>query len=366
MLKVGSVLGAAFVLAGTTLAAGCSSSSDARSSSGVSSGSPSASRAGSSSSSDSSAGKTAGSSAGKSAGPAKGAAAPGTSATKARWKPVVGSRWQYQLSPTQAYAATGGVNVGVCAKPFTGGACVRPEVYDIDLYSGTGATGTLNTAAVRAIHARGAKAICYMDAGSVEKDRPEYQEFVKWNNAHGRSLIGKAYPGFPDENYANINNDRGQRDYLLKVQEARVRKCVQAGFDGVEFDVVNSYEDGEKVTGWKISAATQLTYNKALAALAHKYNLAVGLKNDLSQVPALVSSFDFAINEECWENNECDVLKAFIRAGKPVFGVEYRPSGGPGHALGFCRPAASSAWRFSTIKKGEDYALHDTPYTPCR
>ncbi|TDD77880.1 endo alpha-1,4 polygalactosaminidase [Actinomadura rubrisoli] len=300
-----------------------------------------------------------------------GTASPGTASPgKAKmWKPVIGSRWQYQLSGNRAYPATGGVNVGICAKPYGGTACVRPQVFDIDLYADASVVGnntTLNTAAVKAIHAMGAKAICYIDAGSVEKGRADYRQFVEWDAAHGRSLIGRSYPGFPDENYANINNDRGQRDFMLRMQEARVRKCVQAGFDGVEFDVVNAHEDGAKITGWNIGAGTQLVYNRALAAMAHRHGLAAGLKNDLGQLAELAPLFDFAINEECWENHDCDGLKAFVRAGKAVFGVEYKPSADSGDPLAFCRVARSASWRFSTIKKGEDYDLRDTPYTPCR
>ncbi|WP_067474668.1 endo alpha-1,4 polygalactosaminidase [Actinomadura hibisca] len=282
---------------------------------------------------------------------------------KALWKPPLNARWQYQLTGNSAYPQTGGVNVNVCSPPQGGGACVRPQVFDIDLYADANVVGnnnTLNTAAVQAIHARGAKAICYVDAGGIEKVRPDYQQFVDWHNANGKSLIGKAYPGFPDENYANINNDRGQRDFVLRMTEARVAKCVQAGFDGVEFDVVNAYEEGKAVTGWNISAATQLTFNRALADLAHRYGLSVALKNDLSQIPQLVSSFDYAVNEQCLQYTECDDLKLFVQAGKPVFQVEYETD-----PKKFCGPA-NTQWNFNAIKKGADAALTDLPYTPCR
>ncbi|MFF5205736.1 endo alpha-1,4 polygalactosaminidase [Streptosporangium sp. NPDC000396] len=297
------------------------------------------------------------------AGPAE-AARPAEAKAGPIWRPPVNARWQYQLSGNAAYASTGGINVNICAKPANGSTCVKPQVFDIDLYADANVVGnnhTLNTAAVRAIHAQGAKAICYVDAGSVEKGRPDYQQFVDWDKAHGNSLIGNAYPDFPDENYANINNDKGQRDFLLKMQEARVAKCVQAGFDGVEFDVVNTHEEGKETTGWDISPATQLIYNKALANLAHRYNLSVALKNDLSQIDELVDSFDYAVNEQCFEFSECDDLKLFVKAGKPVFQVEYKKS-----PSSFCSKANSSTWNFNAIKKGSDQALKDTPYTPCR
>ena len=60
-----------------------------------------------------------------------------------------------------------------------------------------------------------------------------------------------------------------------------------------------------------------------LATEAHARGLAIGLKNDLDQVGDLVSSFDFAINEQCFHYNECDLVKPFVAASKPVFGIEY-------------------------------------------
>src|SRR5262245_9242144 len=78
------------------------------------------------------------------------------------WKPALNARWQYQLQPMDQYAATGGVNVDVCASPAGGGSCARPVVYDVDLYDVDGMTP--NTTGTAAIHARGARAICYLSA----------------------------------------------------------------------------------------------------------------------------------------------------------------------------------------------------------
>ncbi|MEU0566986.1 endo alpha-1,4 polygalactosaminidase [Nonomuraea sp. NPDC005983] len=289
----------------------------------------------------------------------------GASARAAIWKPPVNSRWQYQLQGNTAYASTGGINVDICVAPQTGGACVRPTVFDFDLYVDAAVAGnnhTLNTAGVNAVHARGAKAICYVDAGSIEDFRPDYQEFVDWHKSHGNSLLGNPFSDeFPNERWANINNDKGQRDFLLRMTERRVAKCVQAGFDGVEFDVVNAHEEGKSVTGWTVSPATQLVFNKALADIAHRNGLSVALKNDLSQVSDLVSSFDYAVNEECFQWKECDELKPFVAAGKPVFQVEYKTSPST-----FCPKANATTLNFNAIKKATDYSLKDKPYTPCR
>ena len=42
-----------------------------------------------------------------------------------------------------------------------------------------------------------------------------------------------------------------------------------------------------------------MVYNRWLADQAHRRGLSVGLKNDLGQIPELLSQFDWAINEQC-------------------------------------------------------------------
>ena len=76
-------------------------------------------------------------------------------------------------------------------------------------------------------------------------------------------------------------------------------------------------------TGFPLTAADQLRFNRWLAAEAHRQGLAVGLRPDLEQVPQLVSSFDWATNEQCVAYEECDLLTPFAAARKPVVVIEY-------------------------------------------
>ena len=77
-----------------------------------------------------------------------------------RWQPPPEARWQYQLeSANRDLAPSGGIDVEHLQAPRGGGACVRPDVFDIDLYVDARVSGnnhTINTAAVEAIHDRGA------------------------------------------------------------------------------------------------------------------------------------------------------------------------------------------------------------------
>ena len=284
------------------------------------------------------------------------------------WRPAVGARWQYQLQAARnaggtacLYPSTGGINVNISAVPKSGGAAVAPQVFDIDFQTDgfcTGGTITQeNAAAVAAIHANGAKAVCYLSAGSAESFRPDYQQFVNFNNACGGCLFGKPIGGFRNEYWLNINNDRGQRDFILGMIGARVDRCKADGFDAVEYDNVEAYNNK---TGLKITADTQLLFNTALANLAHAKGLTAALKNDLGQLSDLKPYFDFAINEQCFQYRECDFpapgLPDWTASGKAVFNVEYRAN-----ALN-CAQAAT--WNMGSILKTVD--LYDVPWTPCR
>ena len=93
------------------------------------------------------------------------------------------------------------------------------------------------------------------------------------------------------------------------------------GCDGVEPDNMDGYANA---SGFTLSFEDQLAYNRQIANEAHRRGLAVGLKNDLDQIPGLVAYFDFAVNEQCFEYAECDALSAFIDAGKAVLNAEYK------------------------------------------
>jgi hypothetical protein len=120
--------------------------------------------------------------------------------------------------------------------------------------------------------------------------------------------------------------------------------AVSKGCDGVEPDNVDGYQNNP---GFPLTGATQLDYNKFLATTAHAKNLSVALKNDLDQVKDLVSSFDFAVNEQCFQYSECDMLKPFIAANKAVFEVEYVAAS---KATTLC-PQANAANLDTLIKK---------------
>ena len=284
------------------------------------------------------------------------------------WQPPLEARWQYQLQAKPGVADdTGGIDVDICEAPAAGGDCVTPDVFDIDLYVDTKVSGpgnfVVDTAAVDAIHAAGGHAVCYLDAGDAETFRPDYQRFVDFDKHCDGCLIGNPFSQvFPDEFFLNINNDQGQRAFILKVNRDRVEKCAAAGFDGVEWDIIDTYEDPH--SGFHISYRSQLMFNTRLANMAHSYGMSVAMKNDPSQVKDLLPYFDYAIVEQCFQYHFCSGNPspgevAFVQAGKAVFEVEYRLTRDE-----FCDDA--DALGINAIKKSRNFSLFATPYHPCR
>ncbi len=221
-----------------------------------------------------------------------------------RWQPTVGLSWQWQLS--------GKLDLTVPA-----------AVYDVDAVDTSAAT-------VAALHQAGRKAICYINVGAFENWRPDAGRFPA-------AVLGAGLDGWEGERWLDIR----RWDVLQPILAARFTACEQKGFDGVEPDNVDGYTND---SGFPLTAADQLTYNRHIADLAHGLGLAVGLKNDLDQVTALVPAFDFAVNEECAAYAECGALKPFIAAGKPVFHAEYDLS-----TTSFC--PNTTKLKFSSIRK---------------
>jgi hypothetical protein len=182
--------------------------------------------------------------------------------------------------------------------------------YDID--------GWNNTAAeVAALHARGLKVVCYMDAGTYEPGRPDSSSFPA-------SLKGKAVSGWPGEYWLDVRPSGPNYATLQSIMLARFKTCQQKGFDAVEPDNIDSYQNNP---GFPTTAADQLAYNKWIASTVHGLGLAVFQKNDLDQVTALEPYFDGILDEECNKYSECSTLAPYTAAHKPVWDAEYKEDG---------------------------------------
>ncbi|TWD80174.1 hypothetical protein FB561_1247 [Kribbella amoyensis] len=220
-----------------------------------------------------------------------------------RWIPRRSTAWQWQLS--------GPLDLSV----------------DVPIYNVDGATTT--AAQVAELHKQGRRVICYVNAGAARQG-DGYQE----------SLMGKALKDWPDERWLDIR----RLDAIKPVLTRQIAVCRRKGFDAVEPDNVDGYANE---SGFALTAADQLRFNRWIADVVHQHGMSVGLKNDLAQVAELEPSFDFAVNEQCAQYGECAKLVPFVQAGKAVLHVEYELAPGK-----FC--AQTRVFGFSSMRKPHD------------
>ncbi|MEU9303563.1 endo alpha-1,4 polygalactosaminidase [Streptomyces sp. NPDC048269] len=223
-----------------------------------------------------------------------------------RWQPRPGVSWQWQLTEKLDTS-------------------VKAAVYDVDGFQTT-------KEQVATLKRADRRTICYLSTGAWEDFRPDAAEFPE-------SMLG-AGNGWDGERWLDIRRTAELEPLMAK----RFDMCRDKGFDAVEPDNMDGYEN---TSGFPLTAEDQLRYNRLIAKLAHDRGLAVGLKNDLDQIPQLVGEFDFAVNEQCAQYGECERLTPFIEAGKAVFHVEYELP-----ASRFCE--RSRALKLSSLQKRED------------
>lgn len=200
-----------------------------------------------------------------------------------RWRPSAQTTWQYQLGGSPDLT-------------------VDAEVFDVDWEETTAAQ-------VQQLHAMGRRVICYVNAGAFEDWRPDA-------GAYPDDVLGAPLDDWEGERWVDIR----RLDVLLPIIAARMDVCRDKGFDAVEPDNLDGYQNDP---GFDLTAEDQIRFNEAVAGLAHERGMSVGLKNDVEQVARLEPSFDFAVNEECLAYDECDSYRPFLAAGKAVLHVEY-------------------------------------------
>ena len=221
------------------------------------------------------------------------------------WMPALKTSWQWQLSTLPS-----------------AGSLLNLQMYDVDGFN-------VEASLVSAMHAKNIHAVCYLSLGTYEDWRSDAGSFPASVKGSGN--------GWPGEQWLDIR----QISILGPIMKARFQMCKDKGFDAVEPDNVDGYSNS---TGFPLTSNDQIAYNKWIAATVHSMGLSVALKNDLDQVTDLVSDFDFALNEQCFEFSECDKLTPFISANKAVFEVEYNLA-----ATAFC--AQANAMNFNSLKK---------------
>ena len=233
------------------------------------------------------------------------------------WAP--NTSWQWQLS--------GDIYKGIDA-----------AMYDVDLFEVSNET-------MADLRAQGKILICYYSGGSAE----EYRNDV---SAIDEDCIGKKLDGWGDERWLDYRCSS-----VLEVMQARLDLARDKRCDGVEPDNMDGFQQN---TGFALSYDDQIQYNIWTANESHTRGLLVGLKNDVEQLSDLHQYFDFAVNEQCHQYNECDIYHLMTDNNKPVFNCEYKVKS-QSELASLC--AEANAKSLSTIVKNMDL---DVPLCSCQ
>lgn len=240
-----------------------------------------------------------------------------TPPTSAKWQPAVGTSFHivllYRLSDT----------------------LVNTDVYDIDLFY-----NDKNT--IAQLQRDGRKVICYFSAGSYEDWRDDRGQFRS-------SDLGSKLAGWEGERWLDINSANVRNIMLARLDLAREKGC-----DGVDPDNIDGYDNRN---GLGLTRADSADYVNWLANETHARDMSMGLKNGGDIIPYVTRNMQWNVNEQCGQYTECDTYASFIRAGKPVFHIEYPKGDETNNALSATaaqkQKACNSAdsHNFSTVMK---------------
>lgn len=200
------------------------------------------------------------------------------------WQPAAGVSFDWQLDDINS------------ASSFSA------DVVDVDAF-------TTSAETVAALHAKGKKVIAYLSVGTIENDRNDASLIPA-------EVIGKQYPEWPKEKWLDIR----QIDKLKPWLNSRINMILKKGFDGIEPDNMDSYDNDP---GFNIQLADTRKYADYLISLAHSNGLSIGQKNVKELTADYAAKFDWALIEDAFAQGWQNQLSGYIKLNKPVFAVEY-------------------------------------------
>jgi hypothetical protein len=165
-----------------------------------------------------------------------------------RWIPTAGESYQIQYD--------GKLDLTYDAK-----------IFDLDMFD-------TRSAVVAKLHRMGRRVMCYISVGTWERWRPDADKFPK-------SVLGNKDGHWPGERWLDVR----QTSILEPIMADRLDLCKKKGFDGVDPDNLDGYQNN---TGFPLTYKQQLTYDTWVAKAAHDRGLTADEKGDNGQVKDLV------------------------------------------------------------------------------
>jgi hypothetical protein len=118
---------------------------------------------------------------------------------------------------------------------------------------------------------------------------------------------------------------------------ARFAMWAANAFDAVE---PGNMDGAETATGFNLTAAESDQYAEWVANEVHSLDVSIAQKNFEDPSSVLAPYFDFAVEGQCFQYDDCSDLAPYTAVGKAVFEVEYQ--GQDESPTSFC-PSANAA-----------------------
>ncbi|QDS69147.1 hypothetical protein FKW77_010471 [Venturia effusa] len=179
------------------------------------------------------------------------------------------------------------------------------SIFEVDLFDTPAST-------MWAMKRAGKKIICYFSAGTSEDWRPDYEDFEPVDK-------GKCLPEWAGERYLDVRSPT-----VWRVMRNRIRLAKRKGCDGIDPDNVDVATNDN---GKNLTQTDAINFIKKLANESHRRRMAFGLKNAQNTLVQVMNITDFAVNEQCAQDEEgaegCASYGNFTKLGRPVYHIEY-------------------------------------------
>ncbi|MGW7007466.1 endo alpha-1,4 polygalactosaminidase [Streptomyces sp. NPDC054933] len=166
--------------------------------------------------------------------------------------------------------------------------------------------------------AAGAYNICYVNAFQAQPDaQRQWPADLLLRDANGRVVMDR------DWNEALLDiSTVDKRDRVAGKVDQWIDECARKGFNAIEPDNYDSYSRSSGL----LTADDSEAFMTSLAAHAHSLGLAIGQKNTVELARNRSRThLDFAVAEECAENDECGAYAAAFASHVVV--IEYTDQG---------------------------------------
>lgn len=222
--------------------------------------------------------------------------------------------WQWEIG--DALNLNDATEMGTNDTLPNGSAAPAPKVFDIDGIDNPAST-------VSALHAKGDHVICYMEVGTAGNYGGAYTTY--YNEFAAAGDLGSSLSGYP-EKFLNINS----ASTVSIVESIINQQCNAKGFDAVETDLDETFNNNEGSSGFTITQANEESYLTTLANYMHRLGLGWIAKNvddtgSQSFVNDMMNIADGAITEQCNQYSTCSLYKPF-EGKKAIFNAEYSGS----------------------------------------